>query len=184
LVVGQNHGNIYRILNAIYVKPPKKIADLANEFADYYEPHPEKFVNFFYDQTHIGTTATNTLTAADEFILHLRSRGWVVNAIYTGAVPAPMSRYLFYQSLLSEQDERLPKLRIHKTHGDNLIKGIESTELKANGKTGYEKEKKYERDKNIPQEQITHFTDAMDVLLYNLFKGIITGTGFNISISG
>lgn len=183
LVVGQNHGNIYRILNAIHVKPPKKVADLANDFADYYEPHPEKFVNFYYDQTHIGTTATSTLNAAEEFIQQLRSRGWIVNAVYTGAVPAPMSRYLFYQSLLSENDERLPRLRIHKTHCDNLVKGIVSTELKANGKTGYEKEKKYERYSNVPQEQITHFTDAMDVLLYSLFKTILNRSGFNASVS-
>jgi hypothetical protein len=175
LLTGQDQGNIYRVLKGMFVKPPdKNIEDLAESWCDYYQDHPIKEVRFIYDQTDIGRHSVARLTPADAFMDVLKKRGWDVIPDYRAVVTEPMTRYMFCQRLFAEQDEALPKLRVNAQHCDNLITGLLSSETKE-GKTGFEKEKKWEKRHDMPQEKLTHFPDAFDKLVYTMLGARVRG---------
>jgi hypothetical protein len=165
LTCGQFQGNVYRVLKGFHVKPPLKVSDLAKQFVTYYEPHKTKEIRVIHDQTDIPTNAVTEIIPIDSFMDVLKQSGWLVIPDYRGAVPSYMSRFNLINNLLSESVKTRPRIRINKHHCDDLIISIESTELKQ-GKTGYEKEKKYERNKTIAQEHTTHYSDSFDKLVY------------------
>jgi hypothetical protein len=175
LLTGQDQGNIYRVLKGMFVKPPdKNIEDLAEEWCDYYQDHPVKEVNFIYDQTDVGRHSVAKLTPAVAFMEVLKKRKWDVYETYMPVVTEPMTRYMFCQRIFAETDSYLPKVRINAQHCDNLITGLLSSETKE-GRTGFEKEKKWEKRKDMPQEKLTHFPDAFDKLIYSVLGSRVRG---------
>ncbi len=163
VVTGQDHGDVYYTLSGFHVKNPEGITHLAENWCDYYEPHHTKEVRFIIDNTDRFRMPTQS-RASDEFAKTLRKRGWTVYIEDIGVIPSPESRHLDINKLLREKDPRLPKLRLHKRHCNNLIIGIESAGIRE-GKSGWEKDKSAERNKSIPQERTTHLPDAWDKLI-------------------
>jgi hypothetical protein len=180
LLTGQEQGNIYRVLHAMFVKPPhQNIEDLAEKWCNYYEPHPIKEVHFIYDQTDMGRHSVAKLTPAQAFMTVLIKRGWEITETYMPVVPEPITRYEFCRRLFGETESYFPKIRINSQHCENLIIGLEAAETKE-GRTGFEKDKSLEKRKDLPQEKLTHFPDAFDKLVYAaLSSRVDTGSGFS-----
>jgi hypothetical protein len=167
VVVGQEHGDEFRFSNAMHVKHPDRLLDLATRFCDYYTHFPTKYVNYYYDHTAVGTDAMRTTTFSDEFASVLRQRGWHVNMLYIGQAPSHHSKYLLWGRAL-KGDDRLPKPRFNKTNCKYLLLSMDQAEV-IQGRNGFEKNKKDERNKNIPQEETTHYSDAADSLYFSKY---------------
>lgn len=166
LVVGQWHYNReYRILNALFVKSPLLSSHNAQQFCDYYQGHHKKEVNFYYDHTAIGTDASRDFTHVDEIVRVLESNGWTVNKVYLGQAKSHHWRYNFFNSVFQEEDPRFPRIRFFKTRTEQLIRSMELAGVKQ-GQNGFEKDKAPERNKKIPAEEATHFSEAFDTLIH------------------
>lgn len=181
LACGQDHGNEYRVLKGMHVKPPDKVKALAKAFAKYYYPHKTKKVYLIADPTDVPENAVSDVVPLYEFVNALEKEGWEVEIDYVGVVPGYMLRFNFINTALAETDERIPKIKLNKTHCDDMIISIEGAEMKE-GKTGWEKEKKYEKRKDIPQEKTTHYSDAFDKLVYHKLKSRINDLSFFDSV--
>jgi len=167
-LTGQDQGDVYRVLKGI--EGTDKIGNVAQDWCDYYAKFKKQCtqIKFIYDQTDIPDNANTKETTADIFMRILHKNGWEVIADYRGAVPYHMERFNVINEILHEENDEYKPVRINKYNCEYLVISIEGAELKI-GKTGYEKEKKYERNLTLDQRKTTHYSDAFDKLIYHVY---------------
>lgn len=170
IAIGQDHRNFYRILNAMYVKGDKRLADLINDFVAYYQPHQKKEVNYYYDHTAQVTDTTRVSRISDVVTDALVKAGWKVNRINIGQQPRHDTRHRLFQNVFAEKDLNTYKpVRMNAENCTELIISIQQAGV-LQGKNGFEKDKRSERNSSFAQEEATHFTDAFDTLYIGRFK--------------
>lgn len=169
LVVGQEKDTHYRYLNSLYVKKPKLIQDVAEAFCTYYAQHRRKEVNFYYDHTFVGTDATRLYHYADAVTKVLTDHGWTVNQCFIGQQPKQATRYNMWGAVLEEIEERVMKVRYNRNNCAQLIVAIQCAGA-LEGKDGIQKDKRPEKRSDVPQEEATHLTDAMDTLYIGKYR--------------
>ena len=95
--------------------------------------------------------------------MKLQSNGWKVALMYTGVEAGHMDKYQFYNKFLKEEHPNVPVLRINQNNCMETIVSMQNAPIKADE---IKKDKKSERDLNLPQWKATHLSDAADNLLY------------------
>lgn len=176
LCLGQPHGRDYRVLKEFYVMHPQRMKDLAPAFLNYYKHHHRKELIYYYDHTAIGTDASSDQSYADEFRELLEAGGWDVEMVYIGHTPSPEVRYEMWGRTLRAADRELFATRINRHNCEYLRISMQQTQIKE-GSKGYQKDKGNERNKNLDQRQTTHFSDAVDTLLYGAHMRHRSGFG-------
>lgn len=159
--------DMVRHLKSFYAPSPAKISGVTEAFCDYYEYWHRKEVHYVYDQTAVGKDGKSDLTYADEVIKVLKRRGWKVRQIYIGEVPGHMTRYLGWGVALREADDRFAIQRFNRENTKYTFEAMADAEAKE-GRNGFEKDKADEKNREIPQHQTTHLTDACDTVFYYL----------------
>ena len=173
LEVAQIHPNEIRVLHSMHVLYPKKIKDVIADFAAYYKPHKRKFVYYWYDQTAVGEQRDTRL--CDDVITELRKHKWVVKPMYIGLASSHKSRYETWGDLLNETGKYKKRFRMNRENCKYGILSMQQAEA-AQGKDGYQKNKKPETDEKFPAEEATHHSEALDTLI----DGILN-SGLNYS---
>lgn len=166
--VAQRLGNEIRYLNAMHVKKPAILDDLAKKFSDYYRHHNVKYVNFAFDHTGHAGVANSNKTYAEQFADELKKHGWRVNTIGKRKAPFHHEKYLIWSKILAEVDDKLPHVRFNKHNCKNLLVSMMNAPALM-GSKGVEKDKRSERKEKIPQEDATHYSDTADILLDAMF---------------
>ena len=165
LMVGQPHGREYRMLKELYVRHPERVQDVARAFCDYYRHHPCKTINYFFDHTAIGTSATSSVSPKDVFKEYLMSEGWTVEDQYIGHTPDPENRYELWGRSLRGGDARLFRVVFNRHNCEFVRISMQQTQIQQ-GTNGFRKDKKDEKNLDLDQRETTHFSDAADTLLY------------------
>jgi hypothetical protein len=170
MVIGQEQRNFFRIIKGMYVKGEKRLNDLIDEFVKYYEPHQKKEVNYYYDHTAQVTDTTRVKRISDVVIKAFADAGWKVNGINIGQQPRHETRHRLFQNVFSEHDPNAYRpIRFNAENCRELILSIQQAGV-LQGKNGFEKDKRSERNSSFAQEEATHFTDALDTLYIGRFK--------------
>ncbi|GAB3550590.1 hypothetical protein [Spirosoma fluminis] len=166
LLVGQPHGRQYRILKELYVRHPERMQDVAKAFCQYYRYHGNKRINYFYDHTAIGTSATSASSPKDVFKEILMKEGWVVVDRYIGSTPNPENRYeLWGRCLRGGGDGQLFRIGFNKENCQFVRISMQQTQIQQ-GTNGFRKDKGDEKNLDLDQRETTHFSDAADTLLW------------------
>jgi len=165
MVTGQRLNNELPTLRSHYVKTPRKLTDVVNDWCDYYHYHPRKDVIYYYDSTAIASTPMGVESFADEVISVLTKRGWNVHGEYIGQ---PMKHQLKHnhidRALKGDPEYLFPSFNKH--NNEYLWLAMEQTGIKQ-GRNGFEKDKDLEKkldSPDSPDEYKTHITDAWDTL--------------------
>jgi len=165
LVVGQTRGRFARTLKSFFVKTPKKLKDVVNDFCDYYEPHLCRDVIYYYDTTATNQDAAGNLTFFETVMQVLQSRGWRVTPKFIGQPMRHDTKHEMINNGMKGDDRYLfPMFNLHNC--EYLKLAMEQTGIKI-GRNGFEKDKsaeKYEDSPEQPDETKTHVTDAFDTL--------------------
>jgi hypothetical protein len=169
LVVGQSKGKVLRTLNSFFVKTPRKLKDVVNDFCDYYQPHLCRDIIYYYDSTSIYSDAAGNMSFFETVMDVLQSRGWRVTPMYIGQ---PMRHDLKHEMINNgfKGDNRylFPLFNLHNC--EYLKLAMEQSGIRI-GRNGFEKDKsaeKYEDSPEDPDELKTHVTDAWDTLYIGL----------------
>lgn len=173
VVTGQEAAMMISILNAMDVLNPKKISDLATEFHQYYRYYARKEVIVYYDHTHKVKNPVSDKNPIDEFVETLEKLGWNVTPYWVGVTPSFYNRYQLWSLLLGGRplsSAEFYQARFNKVNTSKLRVAMDLTEFAINGKTGFEKDKWMEKDKDADQQQAPHYTDAADLLVYGMIK--------------
>jgi hypothetical protein len=169
LVVGQENATHYRYLKSLFVKKPQLITDVAEDFCKYYEHHSCKQVNFYYDHTFVGTDATRQYHYADAVTKVLTKHGWTVNQCFIGQQPKQATRYNMWGAVLDEVSDQVVPVRFNRNNCAQLIVAIQCAGA-LEGREGIQKDKRPEKRTDVPQEEATHLTDAMDTLYIGKYR--------------
>lgn len=155
-------------INFLFVKSPLMLKDVVKKFCKYYEDHPKKEVVYRYDHTAIGSNAMlGDYTFADQVIDILHAEGWDVQDIYLGQAPSYESRFEMINNALRGCPE-LPMPKFNRHNCESLLTSMENT-MTRQGPSGFEIDKRSERDENILPEHATHAQEAWASWFYGKY---------------
>lgn len=172
-VVSQQHPNEYRVLKSFWVKQPQDLEDMLNDFAEYYDPLPNKTLRLYYGHDGNRRVHNRRETYGDEVVRLLKQKGWTVFDRSKHKPPAKHNdKYLLINTILKENTSRFPKLRINESNNKDLIISLERSEAKE-GLNGIEKLKKDEKNLSIKQQHATHLSDAFDIPIHDIYNKLM-----------
>lgn len=178
MVVGQEHNTshkeFYKFLNSFWKKPPEMIGDVVEQFCQYYRFHQDKRVRYFYDQTAMDK-AGKKFSYKEQVMQVLAKHNWTVEEVYLGAVPGHNARYELWGRAL-RGDDRLPMPIFSMPRCKYLVLSMQLAGV-VQGKHGFEKDKRPEKNELLPQEETPHQSDAADILYYGRFIDRLVGGG-------
>jgi hypothetical protein len=163
----------FQFIKNLFVKEPFIIDDLADKFADYYEPHSTKVSYVWYDKHGNVNQANSRLTYAQQFADRLSKRGWDVRLKTTGSANISHSkRYMLWSRLFTEKDTRkYPKIRFNRDRCRELLISMETAPTKEN--RGFLQKDKKSESTNMDQEFATHGSDAADAVIWGKYGDLI-----------
>ncbi|UHG93442.1 hypothetical protein [Spirosoma oryzicola] len=178
IVVGQRFSKLHlmnksgfdevRYLKSFDVLYPDKVQDVVARFVEYYRYFYKKQLTYVYDPTAVGKDGKSPMTYADEVIKGLKAAGWKVKTKYFSKVPSHDARFLAWGWCLREIDTRFAKQRFNRENMRKVVKAMGNAKVKE-GRNGFEKDKTDEKYVDeVPQDETTHYTDAMDTVFWYL----------------
>ena len=167
IVTGQDNGKEIKAVGGIHSLYPGKLKEALQLWISYYKPHKKKVVYYWYDHTAVG--GENETAKCEDVVAALRSAGWVVIEQYLGKAPGHESKYEMYGHLLQEDGHYPRVFRINRETCKSLVLSIGMAEAEQR-KKGFGKDKKSEHDPNFPAEESTHYSDALDMMLYGMLE--------------
>jgi hypothetical protein len=157
------------------------INDIVNSFCDYYSQHKNRTLIYYRDRhgDKKNPNVADFKSYNKQAIELLEKRGWNVDErVHPGQEPNYLNRYHLWGNLLSEENPELPKIRFNGSRCKYTLISMNNANTK-----DYEgkviKDKSSERSKNTPQEEVTHFSDAADKIVYTKYREFRTGDGFD-----
>ena len=170
-VTGPFDKQTFNTLRSSYVKTPRKLVDLINDWCDYYSAHTNRDVVYYYDSTAIGDKADSSDSFATQVIKTLQHRGWNVEDIYMGQPPKHHVKHEWINNALRGiGDYSFPMFNKH--NAEYLLIAMHDAGVKV-GKNGFEKDKGMEvkpDSPDAPDEFKTHITDAWDMAFVGVNK--------------
>ncbi len=180
VVVGQHHKVQHRfnVINSFYVQLPKLIEHVAQEFCNYYSSHKTRKVNLHPDNAGFKQDGKSPMTAIQTFVAVLKKNNWQVD-IKRRAERNPYhnDKHLLWAAILDatkRKDNRVyPFIFININNCKELFFAMENTPaLDDNGKVA--KDKRSENTTSTEKEVFaTHSTDAVDYIVWDLFKHLL-----------
>ena len=172
-----------KTINFLFVKSPLMLKDVVKKFCKYYDDHPTKEVNYYYDHTAIGSNAMlGDYSFANQVVDILRDNDWYVNEIYLGQGPGYESRYEMFNNALRGCPD-LPMPTFNSNNCESLLISMENT-MTRQGPSGYEIDKRSEKDPNILPEHATHAQEAWSTWFYGKFESQWNNTADNFDETG
>lgn len=172
LEVAQVYPDEIKHINAMQVLFPLKLKDVMKEFIQYYKPHQasNKIIYYWYD--HTATGAQHDTRLCDDVIEPLSKAGWIVIPMYignSGQTATHEARFRMWGKLLTEDGNYSRKFRTNRENCNKCILSIQQAGAEAKGK-GYGKNKKPEHDPNVPADEATHHSEALDLLVWGVLE--------------
>ncbi|MFZ4522990.1 MAG: hypothetical protein ACOYNC_14870 [Bacteroidales bacterium] len=172
LVIGQEQGNIFRVLKGMYTLTPAWIRELGDAFIRFFEPHQRKVLHLYHDRSanqyrKTGRDFATQLKHDIEFDRQGIRTGWIVQLMSVGQGNITHAdEFNLMNIMMGEKDRRLPKLLIDKFECKELRSQLEVTPVTKSSKGEIQKVKT--GDKLSPSRlamESTNFTDAFKYLL-------------------
>lgn len=127
--------------------------------------HKRKQITLYGDPGGSHKNPTSNVSAYDLIKKHLQAAGWIVVDKVRPQYPSYQSRHILIDTILSEKEARLPRVRINADECKYLIISMNHAGMDAN----FKKNKSSERNLS-DQRKATHFSDGFDYLLDGLYS--------------
>lgn len=167
IVVGQVVDKEIRAIKGIHALYPEKLKESIDKFAAYYKPYKRRLIYYWYDHTAVGDD--NAMKKCDEVIKYLKQHKFIVIPRYIGQQPGHEIRYRMWGHLLKEDGEYDKVFRLNRENCDKLNISICAAQAEQR-KDGFGKDKKSESDPKTPAEESTHYSDAIDTLVFGILE--------------
>jgi uncharacterized protein YpiB (UPF0302 family) len=174
-------------LKEFFAEQPEYLQHLIERFNKYYQAMDCRKLIVYYDvngKKHIAQSDQTDIQSVQRMLV---DHGWDVELVDIDTNPMHDDKFEFINLMLSEQDRRLPKWRIHEANCPNLKIALFNAPLKINERGRKVKNKNSERmESKTPQTQATHITDTCDYILFRKYRPRIEEavTGYGTTIFG
>ena len=167
LVAAQIQGHAHKTLKSFYNKYDKRLHECVKQFIDYYAPHSNKQVFYYYDSTAKATNYVEVGHSACDIVRdELIAAGWQVEMMFLGNPMDHDKKHLIINNAFQGQEGLLAL--ISRDNNPELIQALQLAETRI-GDKGFRKdkskEKSLETDSSLPYELRTDATDAYDTNL-------------------
>lgn len=164
LIAAQVQGETHKTLKSFFTKNKQRLREVIQLFCEYYEPHPNKLVFYYYDATALATGYVEIGHSAYDIVHEeFRKHGWVVKDKYLGTPMGHDRKHRIINEAFEGREHLLPVM--NEDNNEELIQAIMLAELQI-GSKGVRKnksgEKSLETDTSLPLEHRTDATDAWD----------------------
>lgn len=169
MAIGQYAPRGFQVIKGMDVTQPRRMKDLAKLFLQYYKPHKAKVLYFYYDHTALNNTANSDYSYADDWIRMMREGGWVVKPVYIGHTPDADIRYEMWGNLLRGEHPKMRSVKFNRNNCHYILESMRNAQTKkGTGKVEYKKNKDDEQKLDLDQRETTHYSDAVDTLLFGV----------------
>lgn len=174
-------------INEFFVKPEGKdnvmIEELVRRFCAYYQHHQNKVLHFYKDKygDHKNPAVLNSKTFNEMAIAEFERYGWDVELFEHKRNEPPMSdKFLLWGIILSENNDSMPRFRINGDKCKYTLISMNNAKVKSvAGKM--EKDKSSERPSSgVLPEEATHFSDAIDKLMWTKWGDMIDRNDYDL----
>lgn len=167
LVAAQIQDGFHKTLKSFYTKYNNRLRECIARFCEYYKPHHDKTVVYYYDSTAKATNYVEVGHSAYDIVLEeFLLAGWTVNPVFLGTPMGHEKKHLIINNAF-QGNEKLMAL-INRDNNTELIQAIQLASVRL-GDKGFRKdksaEKSLETDSSLPYELRTDATDAYDTNL-------------------
>ena len=162
IVTGQGSPSRYRLQSSMFYEG--KFQLLLDQWHAFYQYHPTREVNYFFDHTDLKGRPDADIDISEEVTELLEAKGWTLHRCYIGQQPSPKARHVMWQKLFSGTDPVYPKFGYNTSTAEYWAERARMTGTTI-GKTGFEKDKRDEKKAGFPQRKAPHITDAGDTRL-------------------
>ena len=164
MVVAQVQGDKHRTLKSFFAKNQKRLRDVIALFCDYYAPHTNKAVYYYYDSTALATGYVEVGHSAYDIVHEeLKKRGWFVIDMYLNQPMQHDRKFKIINEGFKDREDLHPLLNAD--NNTDLIQALQYAQMQI-GTKGIRKdksgEKTQESDTTLPLEWRTDATDAWD----------------------
>lgn len=127
----QSNSEVIRFLKEFYALSPQWIPDIAAKFLDYFNDHPTKMLNLYYDRSgnayqRQGKDFANQVKTAIERDVNGRPTGWFCNLLSLGQGTLYQGlEYDLCNQMMGEKNPLLPKIEIDKNECPALKASLE-----------------------------------------------------------
>ncbi len=162
--VWQEQDFVERCVRQFHLKDEGKIKKLVDDICHHFKDQEFKYIRLWGEPR---GRDRNPFDEDDIFTIirkRFEMRGWGAEIMVPTGVATKhhKERFAFMETMMDEEDPRLPKLRINEVACLNVITSIQGCDIKPD----YTKDKSAERDEAFPQENAPHYSDTCDYYLY------------------
>lgn len=184
--MAQMCGEVYRIQKFLYTLSPEWIREIADKFLEFYRPHREKTINFYYDRAannykKAGQDLATQLKKALEKDKDGKPTGWKVILMSEGQGNiGQMEEFNFMQELFSGHHKKLPKVMIDFYHCKPLRSSLELAKIRKRtdrGKTIITKDKRSEQlpIHRLPLESTNPSDSFKYLMMRKVWRSLVRG---------
>lgn len=170
MICCQERGLEFRVDDVLFCKESSTnlVDELANIFIAKYINRPNKHINIYGDRNGNNKSAGNNHTFFEMIIIKLRASGFTTELLSHGLDSEHKNRHVLANAIMSEDNPRLPRLRINLNNCKPLVLSIQNAPMLPDWK----KDKRSETQ-NIPQETATHLSDTLDAILWTKYASLL-----------
>jgi hypothetical protein len=174
------------MINEFFTKPDggdnMMIRDLIGKFAKYYEGHHCRRVIFYKDKygDHRNPNVLNNRTYNEMAEEELEKHGWtVLLEEHAGMEPPQSDKHLLWNIILGEANDTVPRFRINGDKCKYALISMNNAKVKT-VEGQLKKDKSSERPTSgVLPEEATHFSDAVDKLIWTKYASYLNGGGYD-----
>ena len=176
-------------INEFFVKPDENknllIKELCNLFMDYYKTHTNKTLHFYRDRygDNRNPNVLYSKSYNEQAAEYLKKAGWKIKEfVHRGMEPPQSDKYNLWGNILNEDDDKYPRVRFNALKCKYTLISMNNAKVKdVDGKLTKDKSSERKTSGVLPEEA-THFSDAIDKIIWTKFSENIKGNQFSIPI--
>ncbi len=174
---------VQNFINEFFVKPDGNsnvlIKELCEKFSNYYKHHKNRHLIYYKDKygDSRNPNIVNSKTYNEMAVDYLTRMGWDVETqSHPGIEPPQSDKYLLIGMIMKEEDASLPLFRINGVKCRYTLISMNNAMLKeVDGHLKKDKSSE-RRGSGVLPEEATHFSDAVDKILWTKYGSHIRNT--------
>lgn len=184
IVVAQQLNSQHRLnfLKDMYVKSPKILNHVIEDFDKYYSPHKQsnKTVYIHPDASGSDKTANSEESYIDTTKRLLLEKGWkpVEYKPHSKRNPYHEAKFMLWSQILYGKDAIYPTIGFNAINCSRLITIMEKTPVTEGARGRIKKDKSSEKKLKSNREEATDVTDAADYIVFNLYGHLLSHSRF------
>jgi len=161
-----------RCIKVMYVKEGatdegvNKIDALVAKFIEEYQTHLNKIIHIYGDRNGNNRQVNSDMTFYAQIELRLKKQGWSTRNHVQGLDPEHRLKHRVLNIILSEQDPRMPRIRMIMETTQALVLSINNAPITQD----FKKDKKSERNLSVAdREKATDLSDTFDYYIFHKY---------------